>query len=421
MRGIKDNPPGASRGTATAIDERNVCQSVYDDSTHRQPSQPEKPPFGVPGAVQDAPNRKQRASDVAMSQGTHSKGYHLVTSPVANTSQGQQIRVDFLSVTLSSEVAQLGGTSGVAFDVAAILDEICLPVEGWEQGGGFNGWKHHVELDGLKGTKLAWGGQFGTVFLSLSASALHFYATARGLDVVEFIEHLYGLGCHVSRLDLAYDDFARRVTFAHIMQAKEAGGIVTRLRFRPERSHVPQLLDRETSHGWTLYWGSKKSTYLRIYDKRAERIAKGEACDAPFWVRVEAELHSKAHAVTKELIERGWRGDVLKAILRSIIDFRQPQGANKSRWPMLPWWENFLGGCDAVLRPESPDTDNNRTVEDDYRYALRQAARPFARIAEVYGMEAIQDIIEAGRRRFDNSDKSMIEMSKAKIDSLRGA
>lgn len=65
MRGIKDNPPGASRGTATAIDERNVCQSVYDDSTHRQPSQPEKPPFGVSIAVQDAPNRKQRRRRLA--------------------------------------------------------------------------------------------------------------------------------------------------------------------------------------------------------------------------------------------------------------------------------------------------------------------------------------------------------------------
>jgi hypothetical protein len=108
MRDIKDNPPGTSGGIATAIDERCNSQSVYDDSTDGQPSQPENPPFGVPGAVQDAPRRKQRASDVAMSRGAHSKGYHLVTSPVANTSQGQKIRVDFLSVTLDDCQGCLG-------------------------------------------------------------------------------------------------------------------------------------------------------------------------------------------------------------------------------------------------------------------------------------------------------------------------
>lgn len=328
-----------------------------------------------------------------------------------------KLRIDWLSMTFPSDLVDGCRDRGL-FDPWRLLGAVCLPVANLQPlEKGFHGWRQVVTLDGVGGTRLAYGGQHGTAFLDLSAQALEFYARSRGLDVVGLIEHAQGLGARITRLDLALDDFERRVTLPRILKARDAGGVVTRLKFN--RPQGEGILDRDGAKPWTLYWGTRGGggNLVRIYNKKAEREAKEGACAYDFWVRVEAELHrDKADQVARELSRRGWTGSVAGGVVRGLIDFREPQGANKSRWPLLSWWSDFLGDCEA-LKFGSP-IETNRTVEDDFRYLVRQAARPFARAVEVYGLDVVASMLAEGRSRFTEADEAAIEHSKAQAAAL---
>jgi hypothetical protein len=317
--------------------------------------------------------------------------------------------VDYLAATISADV----GDPVAALqngDPWRLIEHLALPVESFEDGGGgLLGWQNHLALDGLSGAKIAWGGQSGTAYLSLSASALEFYADVRGLDVIGFIEHLVSIGARVTRLDLALDDHEGRVTRRRLKAAEAAGGVVTRL-------SGPTWV--ESPGGWTLYHGSLESrgTIVRIYDKAGER---GRPDLAP-WVRVEVELRGdKAEAVTRELLQRNWSGAVAAGVLRGLVDYREPSNGDpnhKHRWPVLPWWGDLLSDAE-VLRFSTP-RGALRTVEDDYRYLAAQMSRLMARVSEVYGPEALEDIATAGRERFTERDLAAIELSKARVEAI---
>lgn len=323
------------------------------------------------------------------------------------------LKIDWLSVTFPAEFVE-GCQEFGRLEPWRLLDEICLPVRKIETfGKGFQGWKHVASLDGIKGTKLAWGGQRNTVHLSLSASALTFYEETRFFDVVGFVEHVLGLGARVTRLDLALDDKDERVTLERILTARESGHIITRLKF--DVPHGIGVLDHDGTKPWTLNWGSRKGggNVVRIYNKAAEQELDG------FWVRVEAELHGdKADQVTHDLVKRGWTGKVAAGVVRGLLDFRDSACGlkDKTSWPMLPWWRDFLGECEVLKFGTAASPD--RTVEDDFRYLVNQVSRPFVRAFSVYGEDVITAMVKVGAARLTEEDHIAIELSQTRNAAL---
>jgi phage replication initiation protein len=75
----------------------------------------------------------------------------------------------------------------------------------------------------------------------------------------------------------------------------------------------------------------------------------------------------------------------LAGILRGYVAFRQPTGhSNRSRWPIAPWWGEFLGGAG---RAQLGRRETDRTVEGIQDWIARQVAPSLAVLVEVMGFD----------------------------------
>lgn len=160
----------------------------------------------------------------------------------------------------------------------------------------------------------------------------------------------------VTRLDIAIDDRAGLLHIDEIVDATARREWVGRL----EKAAI--VSDVSKSHavdGTTVYLGSPSSRVrVRIYDKRAEQLAAGEA-DTGHWVRVELQLRDERAASMLDLLvaDRGSLCNV-GGVVRGYVDYVMPVGndSNKRRWPTCTWWVRFTDAVSKVrlcVRPRS--------------------------------------------------------------------
>lgn len=121
------------------------------------------------------------------------------------------------------------------------------------------------------------------------------------------------------------------------------------VRSRQVVSHFQQAnrLDNLWGDGSTIYLGSPASdTRVRIYDKRAEMIARGEECPHETLVRCEVQWRRKrANQVMRELVA----GADVAGLVRGVVDFRDLAAAKQSnRAEITDWWERWMSGAAAV-------------------------------------------------------------------------
>jgi DNA relaxase NicK len=151
---------------------------------------------------------------------------------------------------------------------------------------------------------------------------------------------------HVTRVDIAMDDFSGLLKVDQVEQAIEAGKMVT----RSNVWSVQKSGSLKTGKvGKSIYIGSPESkTRHVIYDKAAEQEAKGKSYEGS-WVRVESRYQDERADVlmgvlcncSQEII-----GSVAMSYLVGSLDFREiTRGMaswDKSRSEKLPWWEQFV-------------------------------------------------------------------------------
>lgn len=125
--------------------------------------------------------------------------------------------------------------------------------------------------------------------------------------------------------------------------------------------------------GSTVTLGQRGSdSYVRIYDKRAERLAAGEACEVAIWTRCEVELRrDRANAAVLSLLA----GENMAGIIRGVVDFRdRSQDENSAKCPQLDWWQRWLSGVTVVkLAAEKVKSDLDkmrRWVEKQVKVTL---------------------------------------------------
>jgi phage replication initiation protein len=105
-----------------------------------------------------------------------------------------------------------------------------------------------------------------------------------------FLGQLRSKGYHITRLDVALDDRDGQLDIGTMREAAEAGHYTSPWQaFEIVRSRKR----RGEDFGDTLYFGSPRSdVHLRVYDKAAERSAKGESVEGS-WTRVELQAKDK--------------------------------------------------------------------------------------------------------------------------------
>jgi len=242
------------------------------------------------------------------------------------------------------------------------------------------------------------------VRLSLSGEACGRVDSARlGAFLVWCHRRLSHLKC--SRLDIAIDDFGKRLDLEDLQSACEEGN---HFGFKESKSTVNY---GGKFGGYTVNLGSRHSNnYIRVYDKNAE--SKGEINAQRFEAEKKAEL---ANEIFLLLIQCPFQGRKYQQNLIDLaiggIGFIDKQSKNLSRNLLLDWWEEWLDYLHATpIRPHVRRYRTNIGKKKDW--LERSAAKSLALLIDALGqLEAakyINKLISGGRLRYKEIDELIL-------------
>lgn len=160
-------------------------------------------------------------------------------------------------------------------------------------------------------------------------------------------------GVKVSRMDIAFDDFAKGFSpreFGTACVGKDLSDENGRLQPCVVSRIRPDNWNWDRRKGGCFWLGSVMSDRrLRVYDKERESDGRIRS------VRVELQCRNRyATMLAKRIMEGREAGESLAGcalpFLVAFVDLRQPTGPRSSsqEWPRLPWWEEFVGQVQAA-------------------------------------------------------------------------
>lgn len=158
---------------------------------------------------------------------------------------------------------------------------------------------------------------------------------------------------HLTRLDIAYDDFIGVLDLSVIDSNLTDLNVVTTFKCcSVEHSYFDDDM--------CVYFGSKSSDILfRCYNKAAERN-RSEEID--HWVRFEIQLRDdRALSFVQAYFDDKFLGRCFSGIIDKCLRFVVPSetDSNKRRWDTALWWSDFIGETAQIPDFTKKDTDYN--------------------------------------------------------------
>jgi len=216
-------------------------------------------------------------------------------------------------------------------------------------------------------------------------------------QMMEVVGWLLFAGASVSRLDLAGDDYDKRVMPADVWEAVKAGECV---------SHTQKRTFTESwkGGGSTVAFGARSGRqYLRVYDKAAESLGQVDA------VRWELETKDEAaQSLLVQLMEYAGRwGELFKARLVQFVDFKEVGGSNATRRKRAAWFAELVG---AAEKARVYGAVALRTVEKVAAWLEKQVAPSLAVVFQVMGGDLgyLSRVVELGRRRWRSGHHTLL-------------
>lgn len=184
-------------------------------------------------------------------------------------------------------------------------------------------------------------------------------------------------GMNITRLDVAYDDHTGMLNLDEIIQD-------TRRKEYVSKSDYWEIV--ESSKGQTVQFGSPQSdTLIRIYDKARERNCPV----GQHWIRCELQLRrERAIAFTQLGLSIG---ESFCGVMINYLRFVDPMDGdtNKWRWPIKPYWGEFLCHANAISIYQAPGLEYN--FDRCERYVIRQAGNAIDAYIQIRGVPAFLD------------------------------
>lgn len=212
---------------------------------------------------------------------------------------------------------------------------------------GGNGYSRSLVYGSIR---ILYGGQAGMgAHVVMSSKALGEVVEECGVaSGGELLDIVAVVGGRVSRLDLAFDLVNGDITVERLHAAAESGDCVTR--FRTFRLVEDRLCTTGESRGKTLYLGTGKGdSLIRAYDKKSERLSKGDASEKvsaaalSAWLRVEYQFRHAAAERIATLLRLGG----MRAVEPVLIGLWSPVVARKrnniQKSVVVGWWAEFIG------------------------------------------------------------------------------
>lgn len=243
---------------------------------------------------------------------------------------------------------------------------------------------------------------FEGVWVEMSGGGCRTFDTFSAFDwsVIFFELHIQE-EYHITRLDVAYDDWNGLLDIDKISKEVEKQNYISNFRYwETVRS----------SKGSSVYLGSPASDVrFRIYDKAAET---GRTDEIPHWVRFEIQLRNDtAYSLLKKLDTENI-GSLFCGVLKNYIRFVKPSvtESNKSRWNVRKWWLDFVGDVAAVPLWTPSDTEYN--LYRCKRYVYRQAGNAITSLIEIMGIEQFYDELKREKAPTSAKYKELVRNSK---------
>lgn len=242
-------------------------------------------------------------------------------------------------------------------------------------------------------------------------------ASLRPLNFLERIDIVMVLlsepNSRLTRIDLALDDYTRKITFEQLYEVQEKDNYSGF-----NISGISSSKTRGKARGNTYYFGSRNSGYfLRIYDKAVETDGEINA------IRFELEAKQGRSEQIGALIygSVGYSEQQLKKLFVDLItgsiDFieRRHDTTNLDRMKRLQWWQEFLDFVASVpLKFQLPKPE--RTLEKSRNWLNRQVCSTLAMLHEVYGenqyLQIMRKLLQDGRSRFTSHHKAIIKQGQ---------
>lgn len=182
------------------------------------------------------------------------------------------------------------------------------------------------------------------VCLEMSGQGCRDFETFGKNDWVALFTDIAEMHGTITRLDVAYDDFTGVLPLDIIADMAKVGLFTA----RSKAYEVHYSYKQRDKCGLTVSHGSRTSdTFIRIYDKRAERNAWDEL---EHWVRCEIQMRKNcAQGFLDRLEELGSLGAAFTGVLQNYLTYRcKTSDSNLSRSPAAPWWQRFVKDAEAL-------------------------------------------------------------------------
>ena len=257
-----------------------------------------------------------------------------------------------------------------------------LPISGWEEGTGRNGFRNGMRLDGIQ---VWWEGspkmnlQDFTCMNMSGQGCRYFEDNGNGFfEALFLMVRDYPKDVRITRLDLALDEEVGLLDMRQMCDYIRSGSYIS-------KANYWEII--ESAKGCTVQIGSEQSDVLiRIYDKAKERGFG----DDRHWIRCELQLRNAAAlgAALKITGVDQTPGSVACGILRNYLRFMD--GSDVAQW-----WEDFLGITEKIRIVQKVGTEYNLAALESY--VIGQAGQSISTYIQCAGIDKfIEQINEKG-------------------------
>ena len=246
----------------------------------------------------------------------------------------------------------------------------------WQETYGFHGYKNRLYFMGIS---IHYNGFNDDIWLEMSGEGCRAFETYSDVDwsvifnlLTESPEEY-----HVTRLDIAYDDFEKKIDIQNLAAETFKNNFITKFK-------DAEVISKVRSGAITINYGSRGSnTFFRCYDKKKERKRE----DIEHWIRFEIQLRDdRAIEFLKHLAEGESIGKIFFGVVNNYLRYVIPGAdTNKQRWKTAPFWKSWLEHVEIISIYSPKDLDYNILHVENFAY--HQAGNAIDTLIKIKGFE----------------------------------
>lgn len=306
------------------------------------------------------------------------------------------ILIDWMSFT-----SKIDSTSSLIETLGLTSEDIV-----WQENYGFHGYKNRLYFMGIS---IHYNGFNDDIWLEMSGEGCRAFETysKTGWEpifdmLVENTEEY-----HVTRIDIAYDDFDKKIDIQNLASETFKNNFITKFK-------DAEVICKVRAEALTINYGSKGSdTFFRCYDKAKERKRE----DIDHWVRFEVQLRDdRAIEFLKKRAECDSIGKLFFGVVNNYLRYIVPNenDKNRQRWKTAPFWSSWLEHAESISLYTPKNLDYNILHVENFVY--HQAGNAVDTLLRVKGYSKFIEELQERKPNQSLKYKEILDNTKAQAE-----